>query len=94
MQFVFIIFALGAAAAWLVAVASAFGLMTAAPPGTRFATIFDIGFWRFAAVESRVGPAAFTHIRRYRAAIITFFASVLAGLATGMAAIQFSSSAN
>ncbi len=69
-----------AAASWLVAVASAVSLVGQAPSGGRFATLMDLGWWRFAAIEGRIGAAARAPIARYRKAFLVFFACVLAAI--------------
>jgi hypothetical protein len=66
-----------AAAAWLVAVASALSLVGIAPSGGKFDTLMDLGWWRFGAIEARIGPSARTHIKRYRLAFMAFFLIVL-----------------
>jgi hypothetical protein len=66
-----------AAAAWLVVVVSALSLVGMAPPGGRFDTLMDLGWWRFGAIEARIGPAAQAHIWRYRMAFMAFFLIVL-----------------
>ncbi len=66
-----------AAGAWLVAVVSALSLVGMAPSGGRFDTLMDLGWWRFGAIEARIGPAAQTHLSRYRMAFMAFFLIVL-----------------
>ena len=81
----FVLLAIVAVAAWLVAAASAVTLLGRAPLGGRFATLMDLGWWRFNAIEGRIGPAAQVPIARYRKAFFLFFACVLAAIATTFA---------
>ena len=69
-----------AVGAWLVAAVSAISLVGLAPAGSRLATLFDLGWWRFATIESRIGPSAHSPIARYRKSFIVFFLCVLAGI--------------
>ena len=78
----------GAAVSWLVAVLAAIRLVGTSPSGTGFATIFDLGMWRFGRIEARAGHAARVQIDRYRKAFMAFFLFVLAGMAAGVFAIQ------
>ena len=85
MQAVVSIIGLAAVAAWVLVVWSAMTLVSIAPRGGRLATLNDLGFWRFAAIEARVGPDALTPIDRYRKAFIAFFLCILAGALAGFA---------
>ena len=66
-----------AAIAWLIAVASALSLVVMAPSGGRFATLTDLGWWRFGAIEARIGPSARPRLTLYRNAFLAFFLLVL-----------------
>jgi hypothetical protein len=77
-----------AAAAWLTAVVSALSLVGLAPSGSRFATLNDLGRWRFGSIETRIGSAALAPMARYRMAFVVFFLCVLAGMAAGFARIS------
>ena len=85
MQAVASIIGLAAVAAWALAVWSGMSLVSIAPRGGRLATLFDLGWWRFAAIEARIGPSAKTPIDRYRKAFLAFFLCILAGAAAGVA---------
>lgn len=85
MQAFFVLLAILAVAAWLVAAASAVTLLGRAPSGGRFATLMDLGWWRFSAIEGRIGPASRAPVARYRKAFLVFFACVLAAIATTFA---------
>ncbi len=74
-----------AVGAWLVAAVSAVTLVGRAPSGGRFATLMDFGWWRFSAIEGRIGPASRAPVARYRKAFLVFFACVLAAIATTFA---------
>nr|WP_295468531.1 hypothetical protein [Mesorhizobium sp.] len=85
MQAFFVLLAILAVAAWLVAAASAVTILGRAPSGGRFATLMDLGWWRFSAIEGRIGPASRAPVARYRKAFLVFFACVLAAIATTLA---------
>lgn len=80
-----VLLAILAVVAWLIAALSAVTLVGRAPSGGRFATLMDLGWWRFAAIEGRIGAAARAPIARYRKAFLLFFACVLAAIATTFA---------
>jgi hypothetical protein len=84
-QAFFVLLAILAIAAWLVAAASAVTLLGRAPQGGRFATLMDLGWWRFNAIEGRIGPAAQAPIARYRKAFLLFFVCVFAAVVTTFA---------
>jgi hypothetical protein len=75
-----------AAAAWVVAVSSGLNLVSMAPAGGRIATLWDLGWWRFASIEQRIGSGARKHIDRYMKAFIAFFLCIVAGAVGGVAA--------
>lgn len=85
MRAVVSIIGLAAIVAWAFAAWSAMSLVSIAPRGGRLATLSDLGWWRFAAIEARIGPSAKTPIDRYRKAFVAFFLCILAGAAAGVA---------
>ena len=63
--------------AWAVAVLAALAVVRLAPPGQKLSAYVQLGWWRFAALEQRVGPAVRPHIRRYKLAFYGFFGIIL-----------------
>jgi hypothetical protein len=64
--------------AWAVALMTALSVIRLAPPGQKFASYLQLGWWRFAALEQRLGPQVQPLTRRYRRAFIVFFGILLA----------------
>ncbi|WP_119274250.1 hypothetical protein [Taklimakanibacter deserti] len=67
--------------AWAVAALSAFNVVNLAPRGEKLSAYFQLGLWRFAALEARLGAAVKPHLVRYRRAFYVFFAVIVAILA-------------
>jgi hypothetical protein len=59
--------------AWAVALMTALSVVRLAPRGQKLASYFQLGWWRFAALEQRLGPQVLPLIKRYRRAFIVFF---------------------
>jgi hypothetical protein len=59
--------------AWAVALMTALSVVRLAPRGQKLASYFQLGWWRFAALEQRLGPQVLPLIQRYRRAFIVFF---------------------
>lgn len=70
--------ALMAFIAWAVALMTALSVMRLAPRGQKLASYWQLGWWRFAALEQRLGPPVLPLIKRYRRAFIVFFGVILA----------------
>lgn len=68
--------ALVAFVAWAMAALSALSVVQLAPKGDKLTAYFDLGRWRFAALEARLGPAVTPHIVRYKRAFLVFFATI------------------
>jgi len=73
-----------AVAAWAVAVYSAWQVANLSPSGQKISNYFALGWWRFADLESRIGPQARPVLKRYRTAFFVFFACVLAAALAGV----------
>ncbi|MGE3832055.1 MAG: hypothetical protein AB7F76_13750 [Parvibaculaceae bacterium] len=63
--------------AWAVALMTALSVIRLAPRGQKIASYFQLGWFRFAALEQRLGPQVQPLIRRYRRAFIVFFGVLL-----------------
>jgi hypothetical protein len=63
--------------AWAVALLTALSVVRLAPRGQKLASYFQLGWWRFAALEQRLGPPVLPLIKRYRLAFIVFFGVLL-----------------
>ena len=64
--------------AWAVAFMTALSVIRLAPRGQKIASYLQLGWWRFAALEQRLGPPVQPLIRRYRLAFFVFFGIFLA----------------
>jgi|GEM_PF-5067031 len=67
--------------AWAVAALSAFNVVNLAPRGEKLSVYFQLGLWRFSALEARLGAAVKPHLVRYKRAFFVFFAVIVAILA-------------
>jgi hypothetical protein len=81
---VLVILVLVAVSAWFMAVVSAIAIVQLAPPGEKFASLFRLGWLRFPTLSAQLGPAALPHLARYRAALFTFLACIIAAVAMSM----------
>lgn len=72
--------ALIAFVAWAFAGLSALSVVQLAPKGEKLSSYFELGCWRFAALEARLGPAVTPHLVRYKRAFLVFFAAICAML--------------
>ena len=77
--------ALVAFIAWAMAVLAAINVVSLAPQGEKLSAYFQLGMWRFAALESRLGAAVRPHITRYKRAFFVFFAVIGAIMALAIA---------
>lgn len=64
--------------AWSIAGLSALAVARIAPRGEKLNSSFELGRWRFAALETRLGPAVTPHLVRYRRAFLVSFAAICA----------------
>jgi hypothetical protein len=64
--------------AWAIAALCALNVANLAIKGEKLAAYFDLGCFKFAALESRFGPAVLPHLIRYQRAFLVFFATVAA----------------
>jgi hypothetical protein len=67
--------------AWAIAAFSAINVVNLAPKGEKLTSYFQLGLWRFANLETRLGPQVRPHLARYRHAFFVFFAVIVAILA-------------
>lgn len=57
---------------------SALSVARLAAGGERLSSCSELGRWRFAVLETRLGPAVTPHLVRYRRAFLVFFAAICA----------------
>jgi hypothetical protein len=62
--------------AWAIAGLCALNVAELAPKGWKLAAYFDLGRWKFADLESRLGPSVVPHLARYKRAFRVFFATI------------------
>jgi hypothetical protein len=62
--------------AWAIAALAALNVVSLAPKGEKLSVYFQLGLWRFAALEARLGAAVRPHLIRYRRAFFVFFAVI------------------
>ncbi len=67
--------------AWAFAALSAFNVVNLAPKGEKLEAYFQLGLWRFSALETRLGAGVRPHLLRYKRAFYVFFAVIAAILA-------------
>ena len=70
--------------AWAAAAFSALSIVALAPPGSKLTSYFQLGLGRFTTLEAALGVKAVPHLRRYRTALISFMACVIAGAAVSI----------
>ncbi|QIG51147.1 hypothetical protein G5V57_27550 [Nordella sp. HKS 07] len=70
--------ALTAYIAWSIAGLSALSVARLAPRGEKLSSYFELGRWRFATLETRLGAAVTPHLVRYRRAFLVFLAAICA----------------
>ena len=70
--------------AWAAAAVSAVSIVARAPRGNKLTSSFPVGLGRFATLEAALGAKAVPHLRRYRTALISFMACVIAGAAVSI----------
>ena len=79
--------ALIAFTAWSVAALCAFNIAGLAPKGEKLTACSDLGYWKFAQLETRFGPAVAPHLIRYRRAILVFMATICAMLVLSLSTL-------
>jgi hypothetical protein len=67
--------------AWAFAALSVFDIVNLAPKGEKLAAYFQLGLWRFTALEAQLGAGVRPHLIRYKRAFFAFFAVIGAILA-------------
>lgn len=67
--------------AWAFAALAALNVVNLAPKGEKLTSYFQLGMWRFAALEAKLGPQVKPHLTRYKRAFYVFFAVIIAILA-------------
>jgi hypothetical protein len=67
--------------AWAIAGLSALNVASLAPEGEKLTAACQLGLWRFAALEARLGETVKPHLMRYKRAFYVFFAIIGAILA-------------
>jgi hypothetical protein len=70
--------------AWAIASLSALNVANLAPQGERLAAAYQLGLWRFAALEESLGATVRPYIVRFRRAFFVFFAVLGAMLALSL----------
>jgi hypothetical protein len=79
--------ALMAFIAWAIAGLCALNVAELAPKGDKLATYFELGRWKFADLETRLGPEAAPHLVRYRRAFLVFLATLCAMLVLSLSTL-------
>jgi hypothetical protein len=72
------VLAFAAIAAWFIAVIAVMNVVALAPRGRKLQSYFDLGWWRFAALEANIGAGVRPHVVIYRRAFLGFFICILA----------------
>ncbi|MGE0005029.1 MAG: hypothetical protein AB7S92_05510 [Parvibaculaceae bacterium] len=72
---------LAAFIAWAVAGLAVLGVVSLAPRGEKLSAYFQLGLWRFSALEARLGAGVRPHLVRYKRALCVFFAVICATMA-------------
>jgi hypothetical protein len=70
--------------AWSLAGLSAINVATMAPKGEKLAASFQLGLWRFEALETMLGTTVKPYLIRYKRAFVIFFAVIGAMLALSL----------
>jgi hypothetical protein len=76
--------ALVAFIAWAIAGLSVLNVASLAPAGEKLAASYQLGLWRFAALEASLGARVRSHLIRYKRAFCVFFAVIGAILALSL----------
>ncbi len=69
-------------AAWLVAAWSLISLLRLAPEPLAF--LRHASWWNRAKMEAAIGPAGLTHLKRFKKALLAFFAAIVCGFALAL----------
>ncbi|MGE0239103.1 MAG: hypothetical protein AB7F09_27245 [Parvibaculaceae bacterium] len=78
---------LAAFIAWAMAGLAALNVVSLAPKGEKLSVYFQLGLWRFAALEARLGAGVKPHLVRFKRAFYVFFAVVGAMVALSFAVV-------
>ena len=73
--------------AWAIAGLCALNVAGLAAKGEKLAAYFDLGRWKFADLEARLGPAVIPHLSRYKRAFLVFLATICALLVVSLATL-------
>lgn len=73
--------------AWSIAGLCALNVAELAPKGGKLAAYFELGRWKFADLETRLGPGAAPHLIRYKRAFLVFFATLCAILVLSLSTL-------
>ena len=73
--------------AWSIAGLCALNVAELAPKGGKLAAYFELGRWKFADLENRLGPEAGPHLIRYRRAFLVFVATICAMLVLSLSTL-------
>jgi len=79
-----------AALAWLVAMIAMIGMLRTANVD-KLKLIWHAGWWNWEKVEDILGPEGGRHVRRFKRALICFFAAIAAGSAIVLTQIALES---
>ena len=79
--------ALTAFIAWSIAGLCALNVAELAPKGGKLTTCLELGSWKFADLETRLGPEAAPHLIRYKQAFLVFFATICAMLVLSLSTL-------
>ena len=66
-----------ALACWGLAAWAAIAVVTMSESGQRLKNYFRLGLWKFAMLETALGPSVVPHLRRYRLAFMSLSAVIL-----------------
>ena len=66
--------------AWSIAGLCVLNVAELAPRGGKLTACFELGRWKFADLEARLGPQAVPHLIRYKRAFLVFSATLCAML--------------
>jgi hypothetical protein len=73
--------------AWAIAGLCALNVAGLAPQGGKLTTYFELGRWKFADLETRLGPEAAPHLIRYKRAFLVFSATICAMLVLSLSTL-------
>jgi hypothetical protein len=79
--------ALIAFSAWAIAGLCALNVAELAPKGGKLAAYLELGRWKFADLETRLGPKSAPHLIRYKRAFLVFSATICAMLVVSLSTL-------